>query len=101
MAATAEGGELRRKPVEFNRRVRANIDDVYLAGRVSRRALELGFDGGDGDSGAAVLNGDGVVVGMVFATSRSREEVGYAVRVVEIHDVLAQVGELPRRTACP
>ncbi len=101
VASMAEGGELRSKPVEVMRRVRANIEDVYLTARVSRRALELSFDGGYGDSGAAVLNSDGLVVGMVFATSRSREDVGYAVRTVEITGVLSEVAELPRRTACP
>ena len=102
VVASASGdGELVSKPARVTRRVRANIDDVYEIQRVSRRGLELGFDGGYGDSGAAVLNGDGVVVGMVFATSRHRESVGYAVRAVEIRDVLAGVAELPLRTACP
>ena len=101
VASMVEGGELVAKPVELTRRVRATIDDIYLTRRAARRALELSFDGGDGDSGAAVLNSDGLVVGMVFATSRSREDVGYAVRTVEITGVLSQVAELPRRTACP
>ena len=101
VASVSEGGEVVAKPVEVTRRVRATIDDIYLTRRAARRALELSFDGGDGDSGAAVLNSDGLVVGMVFATSRSREDVGYAVRTVEITSVLSQVAELPRRTACP
>ncbi|MYI55893.1 MAG: trypsin-like peptidase domain-containing protein [Acidimicrobiia bacterium] len=101
VAAMADGGELTRKPVEMVRRVRTNIEDVYRTVRVSRRGLELSFDGGYGDSGAAVLNGDGTVVGMVFATSRFREEVGYAVRSVEVRGLLSQVAELPQRTACP
>ena len=101
VASMAEGGELVTKPVEVTRRIRANIEDVYLTRQVSRRALELRFDGGHGDSGAAVLNGDGLVVGMVFATSRSREDVGYAVRAIEITSVLSQVAELPLRSTCP
>ena len=101
VTAMAGGGVLTRKPVEVTRRVRVNIEDVYRTARVSRRGLELSFDGGYGDSGAAVVNGDGTVVGMVFATSRFREEVGYAVRAVEVRSLLAQVAELPLRTACP
>lgn len=101
VASMAEGGESVAKPAEVTRRIRVNIEDVYLTGRVSRRALELRFDGGHGDSGAAVLNDDGTVVGMIFATSRSREDVGYAVRAVEIASVLSQVAELPVRSACP
>ena len=101
VAAMAGVGELTRKPVELTRRVRVNIEDVYRTERVSRRGLELSFDGGYGDSGAAVLNGDGTVVGMVFATSRSRQDVGYAVRAVEVRGLLSQVAELPQRTACP
>ena len=101
VAAMREEGELIAKPAEVMRRVRANIDDVYSRGRVSRRALELSFAGAHGDSGAAVLNDDGIAVGMVFATSRSRPDVGYAVRAIEIAEVLSQVSALPRRTACP
>ncbi|MDE0652984.1 MAG: serine protease [bacterium] len=101
VAAMAAGGEFTRKPVEVMRRVRVNIEDVYRTERVSRRGLELSFDGGYGDSGAAVLDADGTVVGMVFATSRFREEVGYAVRAVEVRDLLSQVAELPQRSACP
>ena len=101
VAAMSDAGVLTRKPVEVIRRVRTNIEDVYRTVRVSRRGLELSFDGGYGDSGAAELNGDGTVVGMVFATSRFREEVGYAVRSVEVRSLLSQVAELPQRTACP
>ena len=39
------------KAVEVTRRVRATIDDIYFTRRVARRALELSFDGGSGDSG--------------------------------------------------
>ena len=101
VASVSEGGEVVVKAVEVTRRVRATIDDIYFTRRVARRALELSFDGAYGDSGAAVLNDDGLVVAMVFATSRSRADVGYAVRAVEITGVLSQVAELPRRTACP
>ena len=101
VAAMVEGGELIAKPVEVTRRVRATIEDIYFTGRVARRALELRFDGAYGDSGAAVLNGDDLVVGVVFARSRSRDEVGYAVRTIELDGLLSQIAELPRRTACP
>ena len=101
VAAVPEDGEQVAKPARVTRRIRAHIDDIYLAGRVSRRALELSFDGAYGDSGAAVLNSDGAVVGMVFATSRHREDVGYAVRSVEVRSVLSQLADLPQRSACP
>ena len=101
VAAMSDAGVLTPKPVEVIRRVRTNIEDVYRTERVSRRGLELRFDGAYGDSGAAVLNADGTVVGMVFATSRLRENVGYAVRAVEVRSLLSQVAELPLRTACP
>ncbi len=101
VASMSPGGELTAKPVEVTRRVRATIEDVYFTGRVARRALELRFDGAYGDSGAAVLNRDDLVVGVVFARSRTRDDVGYAVRAIELAGVLSQVAELPRRTACP
>lgn len=101
VASMSKDGGLVPKPAVVTRRVRAHIEDVYFTRRVARRALELSFDGGYGDSGAAVVNRDGLVVGMVFATSRSRDNVGYAVRAIEIGGVLSQVAELPRRTVCP
>ncbi len=101
VAAMAAGGQFNPKPVEFVRRIRVNIQDVYRTARVSRRGLELSFEGRYGDSGAAVLNGDGIVVGVVFATSRFRPNVGYAVRASEVGVLLAQVAELPLRSPCP
>ena len=101
VASMSAGGQLEPKPVQVIRHVRANIEDIYGTNRVSRRALELRFDGALGDSGAAVLNDDGQVVAMVFATSRFRDGVGYAVRAIEIHEVMSQIFELPQRTACP
>ena len=101
VAAADVDGQVISKPGTIERRVRANIDDIYRSARVSRRALELSFDGGYGDSGAAVLNSDGAVVGMVFATSRSRPNAGYAIRAVEINAALAHIAEPPQRSACP
>ena len=100
VASMAEGGELVAKPFEVTRRIRANIDDIYLTRKVVRRALELIYTGTLGDSGAAVVNDDDLVVGMVFATSRSRAGVGYAVRTVEIAELLSQVAEAPVHSPC-
>ena len=101
VAAMAGGGELLAKPFELARRIRANIDDIYSTRRVVRRSLELAVSIESGDSGAAVVNDDDLVVGMVFAKSRFGADMAYAVRSVEITEVLTQVADGPQRFPCP
>lgn len=62
----------------------ATGDDIYGEGDVSRRALELTVDVVPGVSGAGVYDEDGRLVGVVFAESRQRDEVTYAVSGDEV-----------------
>ena len=56
------------------RRIRASVD-----GGPRRPALELRANVAVGDSGAPVVTADGRVAGVVFARSRTREDLAYAV----------------------
>jgi S1-C subfamily serine protease len=71
------------------RRITATGDDIYGEGNVSRKALEVVVDISPGASGAATFDGEGRVVGIVFAESRSRG-VAYAVDASEIEAFLAE-----------
>lgn len=67
----------------------ATGDDIYGEGDVSRRALELSVDVSPGVSGAGVYDDEGRIVGVVFAESRRRDAVAYAVAGSEIEDFIA------------
>jgi hypothetical protein len=62
------------RPAPIVRRIRASVD-----GGPRRAALELRGQVAVGDSGAPVLTSDGRVAGVVFARSRARSDVAYAV----------------------
>lgn len=61
-----------------------------LAGdaRVERRVLYLSSQLRQGDSGSAVVGGDGHVVGVVFAVSPDNADTAYALHAQELRDVL-------------
>ena len=74
-----------------------------LDGEGPRAAIRLEAEIKPGDSGAPVIDADGQMVGLVFATVRNKD-VGWAVSATEISDVLDEIerdnpGALP--LACP
>jgi S1-C subfamily serine protease len=64
--------------------------DVTLDGEGRRAAIRLSADIDPGDSGAAVLDPQGRMVGMVFATARN-DATGWAVASTEIEAAIATV----------
>ena len=67
--------------------------DIYNNRRVTRRILELRAAISPGDSGGPLVLTDGTVGGVVFAESRSEEDVGYALSPVSVNaDVAPAVG---------
>lgn len=68
----------------------ATGDDIYGEDNVSRKALELAVDVVPGVSGAGVYDPSGKLVGVVFAESRQRDNVAYAVAGGEIRAFLDQ-----------
>lgn len=66
------------------RLINATGDDIYGEGAVSRRAIELSVDVVPGASGAGVVNAAGELVGVVFAESRRRPGVSYAIAASEV-----------------
>jgi len=66
-----------------------NIDEPADDTTYTRRGLSLTFGAVRGDSGAPVVDRDGAVVGMIFATARADAHLSYAVSAAEIAAVLA------------
>jgi S1-C subfamily serine protease len=78
-------------PMTVTKRIVVTIEDIYVEDLVERRAIELDADVSPGDSGAAVVTTGGEVVGIVYATSRSRS-AGFALAGPEITAALAAAG---------
>ena len=84
------GGEpLRIAPFKVARTLDAKGLDIYGTASTSRRVLELGSTLRPGDSGSALIDADGQVVGVAFAISRDRTDVAYALDPSEVRAALA------------
>jgi S1-C subfamily serine protease len=72
------GGRSQSLPATVRRVITARVRDAPGAAVRVRPALELDAAVMQGDSGAPVLDGEGRVVGMVFAQASDREDRSYA-----------------------
>ena len=88
------GGPLRAAPFEVGRAVDATGTDIYDAERTERKVLILASNLAPGDSGAALIDPQGRVVGVAFAIAPDRPGVAYALDIEELQAVLA--GDLSR-----
>jgi hypothetical protein len=70
------------RPARLVRRISARVDGVR------RPALELRTDVAAGDSGAPVVSATGRLAGVVFARSRERPGIAYAVDAVSVAALL-------------
>lgn len=84
-----------RLDAEITRRLLITIEDIYVEREVQRTGLELAADIEIGDSGGPVLDTDGAVVGIVYANSKSRPNVGFATDSTELTDLLTTGTEVP------
>jgi S1-C subfamily serine protease len=66
-------------PVRVRRRINARIRPAPGAAPVRRAAIELDARVRGGDSGAPLVDADGRLLGVLFASSRSRDDTAYAV----------------------
>ena len=84
------GGEpLRIAPFDVARSLDATGRDIYGGDRTSRSVLELAASLRPGDSGSALVDPTGTVVGVAFAIARDRADVAYALAPSELRSVLA------------
>jgi S1-C subfamily serine protease len=84
------GGEpLRIAPFEVARPITATGRDIYGDGTTRRQVLELSASLRPGDSGSALVDPTGSVVGVAFAIARDQPDVAYALATTELTPVLA------------
>lgn len=85
-------------PFEVTRRILATGRDFYAQETKGRDVLEIRSLLTAGDSGAALVNADGEVVGMVFAVARGQPDQGYALDRNEIAEFFAEIDRTPLPT---
>lgn len=83
------GGELEISPFEVREAVEAVGRDLYGNGPTRRNVLILASRLAPGDSGAALINPAGEVVGAAFAIAPDREGTAYALNAAEVREALA------------
>lgn len=83
------GAPLRVQPFQVGDEVRAVGTDIYDGRRTERMVLILASQLRPGDSGAALVDGAGNVVGVAFAIAPDDPNVAYGLDVTELQAVLA------------
>jgi len=83
------GGPLRIAPFDVARELRAVGRDIYGTGLTTREVLEVRSSLRPGDSGSALIDDKGQVVGVAFAIAPDEEGVAYALDTSELRAVLA------------
>jgi S1-C subfamily serine protease len=82
------GGDLRIAPFEVARRVEARGTDIYDDDRTVRDVFFLSAHLRPGDSGSALVDRRGEVVGVAFAIAPDRNDVAYALTDTELDAIL-------------
>ena len=86
-----EGGPLRESPARIAEEILAPGSDITRTHDIERHVFVLAAVVAPGDSGAALVDLEGRVVGVVFAYDQSRETTAYALTRVELDAVLNPV----------
>ena len=68
-----------------------NIADIYGEGEYQRKGMQLEADISPGDSGGAIIDSSGSVVGLVFSRSNNTDGVSYAVSSEEFSLVTREI----------
>ena len=82
------GGDLELSPYSVGEEVTATGRDIYDRSTTRRQVLFLAAQLRPGDSGAALVNATGDVVGMAFAIAPDDPNVAYALTIDEVQAVL-------------
>lgn len=85
------GRDLEASPFEVADSVTVTGFDIYDGARTRREVLYLSADLERGDSGGALVDPDGEVIGMAFAIAPDKPGVAYALSVSELRPVLDSV----------
>ena len=85
-------------PAFIRQQVNALGPDLYDLGVTRRTVFVLAADLAPGDSGGAVVDADGAVVGVAFAISPDNDETAYALSTSELRTVLEAERQSPAPT---
>ena len=85
-------------PAAIRQQVNALGPDLYELGVTRRAVFVLASELEPGDSGAALVDGDGHVVGVAFAISPDNSETAYALSTSELRTVLEAERQAPAPT---
>lgn len=88
------GGGLEVSPFRVAEEITAVGRDIYDGSSTSRDVLVLASELAPGDSGSALIDPEGQVVGVAFAVAPDKPGVGYALAISELRAVLE--GDLSR-----
>jgi hypothetical protein len=83
-------GRVSSLSVRVRRAIVAHVRAQDAARAVTRPALELAASVAAGDSGAPLVSPSGALAGVIFATSRARENTAYAVDASAVAKLLAR-----------
>jgi S1-C subfamily serine protease len=99
---TSDHGTVRSAPAEILRRVTVHTTDIYREGDHLRPGFELRADVEAGDSGSGLVDDDGDLVGLVWATSRERADRAWAMPIEALDPLLdaAEAGQVPPAARC-
>ena len=87
--------EIRVAPAKISRKVEAVGRDIYNEHATRRDVFILAANLAPGDSGAALVNQQGNVVGVAFAIAPDRPGTAYALTTTELDAVLARYAAAP------
>ena len=87
------GGALRASPARVGDEIVAVGTDIYRTGTSRRHVYVLAAALAPGDSGGALVNRRGDIIGMAFAIDPGRSATAYALTDAEIRPVISQVLE--------
>jgi S1-C subfamily serine protease len=85
------GGPLEAAPARVGEEILAVGTDIYRTGESRRHVFVLGATLAPGDSGGALVNQQGDVIGVAFAIDPGRDGTSYAVTDDEVRAVLDEV----------
>lgn len=91
IASVTSGLDVEMIEYRVRRRVNARSGNIYREGTVERAALDLEAAITAGVSGAALINGEGAIAGVVYAASTELDSVTYALETSEISAFLESV----------
>jgi S1-C subfamily serine protease len=94
------GGPLRASPARVGEEILAVGTDIYRTAESRREVLVLAAALEPGDSGAAMVDERGTVVGVAFAVDPGRSATAYAVTDDEVRSVLRTAGSVAGTGPC-